>query len=107
MNLVLTEPLRISTALGTVLKLLPVAMAIGLPSQHRQDPSLFVRFLKRNGQRVPISPRELDRVQAYMARHATEALSEDGKRAFTDEGNALVECLPQVCGDPTVTADPS
>lgn len=107
MNLVLTTPLRISTALGTVLELLPVAMAIGLPSQYRQDPSLFVRFLKRNGQRVPIAPRELDRVQAYMARHATEALSEDGERAFTVHGNALVECVPKVCGDPTAAGDPS
>lgn len=98
MQILLTVPLKVQTAARKTIELLPVIMGNARPSE---DPGLFVRFLKKDGVRIPISPNEVLSVQRYMISNRTEALSEDGVRAFTIAGNALVECLPDVCMNPT------
>lgn len=100
MKLILTAPLRIKTLAGRTLDLLPVPMANGFPSGTCSPwKNLWCEFLKPQGLRLPCDGADINRVQAYMRQHGTEALSEDGEIAFTVAGNALVECLPEVCGE--------
>lgn len=100
MKLIMTAPLRIKTLAGQTLELLPVPMRHGFPSGTVAPwKSLWCQFLKTNGQRLPCDGADINRVQAYMGQHGTEALSEDGEVAFTVAGNALVECCPEVCGE--------
>lgn len=91
MQIHLTPPLVVKTALGTRLELMPVHMQDPKPSS---VPDRWLRFLKTEGKRIPISPTEAERCQRYMRQHETEALSEDAETAYTIAGNALVECLP-------------
>lgn len=86
----LTPPLAVSAATGRTLELMPVIMDT-LPG--RSDDQ-WAAFLKPDGQRIPLSPREVQRVQSYMQLNRTDAVSEDAKVAFTVSGTALVECLP-------------
>ena len=97
MQLLITTPLTVQTCTGQALELLPVPMHIGTPSRHS---SLFARFLKRQGRRLALTASEAAKVQAYMRRHGTEALSEDGDVAWTLCGDGLAECLPEVCARP-------
>lgn len=98
MQLLLTAPLRIKTTAGQVLELLPIPMANGFPSETIAPWSaLWCQFLKPNGRRMPCEAQAITAAQRYMRQHGTEALSEDGLVAFTVDGDALVECLPQVC----------
>lgn len=94
MQLLLTVPLAVETELHSAIELLPVQMDIKRPSN---IPELWLRFLKTEGKRIPVSPKQADRIQRYMLEHRTEALSEDGLQAFTISGDALVECVPEVC----------
>ena len=100
MKLILTAPLRIKTLAGKTFELLPVPMANGFPSGTVPPwPSLWSDFMKPGGRRMACDGADINRVQAYMGQHGTEALSEDGVTAYTVHGNALVECLPEVCGE--------
>lgn len=100
MKLILTAPLRIKTLAGQTLELLPVPMANGFPSGTVAPWSnLWCEFLKPGGRRLQCDGADINRVQDYMRKHGTEALSEDGESAYTVAGNALVECRPEVCGD--------
>lgn len=100
MKLILTAPLRIKTLAGKQLELMPVPMRNGFPSGTVAPwENLWCKFLKAGGQRMPCDGADINRVQAYMRQHGTEALSEDGEVAFTVAGNALVECCPEVCGE--------
>lgn len=94
MQIVLTVPLFVETALQGVLEFLPVQMTT-CPSKNLTK---WTEFLKPDGQRIPLAPRQIERCQSYMRSYETEALSEDGCTAFTIDGNALVECLPEVVG---------
>lgn len=94
MQLHLTVPLEVEDASKRTLELMPVVLEGPRPSD---IPDLFLRFLKPNGMRIPMSPIAISRVQRYMVANSTEAVSEDGVQAFTVAGNALVECLPEVC----------
>lgn len=94
MQLKLTPGLTIETAMQGELELMPVVMKITNPSE---TPSLWLKFLKTQGRRIPISPAAIAQCQRYMRQHGTEALSEDGIVAYTIASNALVECLPEVC----------
>ncbi len=86
----LTPPLVVSAASGRALQLMPVIMDT-LPG--RSDDQ-WSAFLKPDGQRIPLSPKEVQRVQTYMQLNRTDAVSEDANVAFTVSGTALVECLP-------------
>jgi hypothetical protein len=66
-----------------------------------KTPEKWQEFLKPNGQRIPLSPKQIERCQSYMRSYRTDALSEDAMTAFTIEGNALVECLPDSIGEHT------
>ena len=91
MQIVLTVPLFVETALQGKLELMPVLMK----SRPSTNQTKWTEFLKPEGQRIPLAPRQVERCQVYMRNYETEALSEDGSTAFTIEGNALVECLPE------------
>lgn len=91
MQLLITVPLFIETAMQSKLELMPVVMKT-MPSS---QPALYTRFIKAGGQRIPLSPNEINRCQRYMKGNDTEALSEDGSTAFTISGTALVECSPE------------
>lgn len=94
MQTIATSPLAVETAFHGPIELLPVYMDIQRPSE---IPAKFLQFLKPGGRRIPVSPRQADRIQRYMGSNSTEALTEDGLTAFTIAGDALVECLPEVC----------
>jgi hypothetical protein len=94
MQLLITPPLNVQTAMAGILEMMPVRVDISKPSK---VPELWLRFLKTGGRRIPLSPVEASRCQQYMQQHNTEAISEDGITAFTVAGNSLIECLPEVC----------
>lgn len=100
MKLIITAPLRIKTLSGKTLDLLPVPMAYGFPSGTcAPGKNLWSKFLKPQGLRLACDGADISRAQSYMQQHGTEALSEDGEVAFTVAGNALVECLPEICDE--------
>ncbi|EKD97767.1 MAG: hypothetical protein ACD_23C00750G0008 [uncultured bacterium] len=92
MQIVLTVPLFVETALHGTLELMPVQIT----SRPGTEDAKWFEFLKPKGQRIPLAPKEIERCQAYMRNYDTEALSEDGINAFTINGNALVECSPDL-----------
>ena len=92
MQILLTVPLCIETALQGTLELMPVRMT----SHPSTKQATWLEFLKPQGQRIPLAPKQIERCQVYMRSNNTEALSEDGSNAYTIEGNALVECLPDM-----------
>lgn len=92
MQIILTVPLIVETALQGQLELLPVHMT----SRPSTDPAKWSAFVKPQGQCIPLAPKEVERCKAYMRSHETEALSEDASTAFTIDGNALLECQPDV-----------
>lgn len=100
MKIKLTAPLFVRTKRSRKLELLPVPMKNGFPSGTTSPyKSQWAEFLKPAGQRLPLQVEDVNRIQSYMRRHGTEALSEDGTTAFTIAGCELVECDPAVCGD--------
>lgn len=92
MELLLTSSLNIRTKSGALLELMPVVMTT-MPSS---NPATFVNFLKTGGSRIEIDEAVADKIQRYMTKHRTEALSTDGLIAFTIAGTALVECNPDI-----------
>lgn len=76
--------------------LLPVPMR-ALPSG---DTALQEVFLKPGGEALSLHEDDAHRVRKYMARHHTEALTSDGKVAFTLRGNQLLPCDPMTAGQP-------
>lgn len=90
MQLQLTVPLIVRPFQGGKLELLPVVMD-KLPSW---KPNVFTQFVKAQGQRIALTPRDIDSVQAYMRQYSTDAVSEDGTNAFTLTQDGLLECLP-------------
>lgn len=92
MHLQLTVPLIVRPFSGGELELLPVVMA-KLPTW---KPQVFTGFLKPQGQRIALTPRDTDSVQAYMRLYSTDAVSEDGLTAFTVTQDGLTECLPDI-----------
>ena len=92
MNLILTVPLNIKTKTGRTLELMPVVMS-GMPSS-RSD--IFVQFLKTGSPRIEIDDATVNNIQAYMRKHKSEAVTEDGNVAWTIAGLTLVECDPDV-----------
>lgn len=90
MQLELTGPLIVRPLQGGKLELLPVRME-KLPTW---KPAVFTGFLKPQGQRIALTPRDIDAVQAYMRQYSTDAVSEDGLIAFTLSQDGLLECLP-------------
>lgn len=98
MHLSLTAPLTVCHIVSRKhYELLPVPMGHSKPSS---DPLLWRKFVKLGGRVLPVSPEDTQRLRAYMAKHGTEALSEDGVRAYTLNGEFLAECDPGVCGEP-------
>ena len=90
-------PLLIRSLTAPVMyALLPVPMR-ALPTQ---DPDLFSVFLKPLGKTLSLHEDDAHRVRKYMARHHTEALTSDGKVAFTLHGNQLMQCDPEAAGQP-------
>ncbi|WP_234265114.1 hypothetical protein [Hydrogenophaga sp. NFH-34] len=93
MQLLLTKSLNITSKNGVALELFPVHMENGFPSR---DPGLWLDFLyppsKENTHEL--SAIECEKAQDYMRKHQTEALSEDGEKAFTIAGDRLVRCKP-------------
>lgn len=94
MHLQLTPPLTIRTKSNQSMDLLPVPMKQGFPSK---IPGLWLAFLSPE-KRVELDPDTLQKVQSYMARHGTEAVSADGLTAWTIAGDGLATCNPEVCG---------
>ncbi len=97
MQLELTVPLNIKTEEGKSFEFLPVRMDFGFPSTR---PSLWAKFQEVNSiraKRYCVSDVDCDRIQAYMKKHNTEALSEDGETAFSITGGWLIRCNPEVC----------
>lgn len=95
MQLLLCSPLTVRHLVsGKAYELLPVPMAAPIPSR---QPELWLRFLRPQGRFVPITSDDAERVQSFMRRHGTEALSDDGEIAWTLAGSRLVECDPSVC----------
>lgn len=92
MRILLSVPLLLETALHGEMELMPVQMT----SHPNTDEAKWLEFLKPQGRRIPLAPKQIERCQAYMRDNKTEALSEDGITAFTINGNALAECLPDV-----------
>ncbi len=86
----ITPPLKVSAATGSDIEVMPVVMET-LPSCSDDQ---WASFLKPDGRRIPLSPKEAQKVQEYMRQNRTDAVSEDSNVAFTVSGNALVECLP-------------
>lgn len=97
MEMIKVAPLVVETAMSGEIEFKPVQLADPMPSE---TPDLWLRFLKREGKRIPLSPLTANKCQRYMRQHNTEALSANGIEAFTIAGNALIECLPEVCGSP-------
>lgn len=91
MQIILTFPLFVQTALHGKLELMPVLMK----SRPSTNQTKWIEFLKPEGQRIPLAPQQVERCQNHMRIYNTDAMSEDGSTAFTIEGNALVECLPE------------
>ncbi|MCV0438938.1 MAG: hypothetical protein K5880_09920 [Hydrogenophaga sp.] len=95
MHLTLTAPLTIRNLVSRkIYDVLPVPMANSTPSQ---QPVLWRRFMKLGGRVLPISKDDCERVREYMRNHGTEAISADGKVAFTLNGDFLAECVPDAC----------
>lgn len=91
MQIHLTVPLIVRTTSRKKLELMPVVMGDKLPSQ---SGAVFAQFIKPLGDRLSLDKTEVEKVQAYMLKYGTEALSEDGSVAYTIHGDGLVECLP-------------
>lgn len=99
-----TTPLEVMALCGRPLALIPVPMANGFPSgANPWYPSLWVKFLKSAkplGLRRSIRVEDVSRIQGYVRKYQTEALSEDGLTALTIAGYQLVECESDVCAAP-------
>lgn len=93
MELLNSQPLHVQTASLGEIKVQPVRM--NSPS-YQIKTSAWLSFLKKDGQRIPVSRTEAYKVSHYLGVHKTDAVSFDGKTAFTVAGNFLVECLPSV-----------
>lgn len=78
------------TAAGERYDLRPVPMKV-MPSA---SPSLWLKF---QGLHIPgalLTPEDQHRVQAFMRKHRTEALS-DGSLTLTLAGGCLAQCFPE------------
>lgn len=75
-------------------------LPVPLSTQPSADPAAFSVFFKAGGTLVSLHADDALRVRNYMKRHNTEALTSDGRVAFTLHGNQLLECNPDVCGQP-------
>lgn len=84
--------IQVQTALGFEMSLHPVQLNGVMPST---TPESWLKFLKSGGRRIPVSPRQIHAVQAFMRQHGTEALTPDGVTAFTVATNSLLECNPE------------
>lgn len=85
------------TAAGERYDLRPVPMKL-MPSG---SPSLWLKF---QGLHIPgalLTPEDQQRVQAFMRKHRTEALS-DGSLTLTLAGGCLAQCFPEAI-QPTTT----
>ena len=99
MQLILSTPLRIETAMDGELEVVPVHMNV--PSLHANT-AAWHSFLKKDGRRIPVSRDVSYRISAYMSKHDTSAVSEDGVTAYTVAGNFLLECLPHAVTQPEI-----
>ena len=92
MKIKLVSPIEITTNSGLKLELMPVVMDEAFPSK---DTAMWMKFI-RPGIKHAISGKAVSDLQAYMLKHETEALSEDGELAFTIAGCCLVPCDPEL-----------
>jgi hypothetical protein len=90
MQIHLTVPLIVETAFDGKLELLPVVTSVN------QSRAGMTELVKHLGQRIPISPTQVEICRRYMRSYESIALSGDGARAFALNGNALVECRAEV-----------
>lgn len=97
MELLNSQSLRVQTATLGAIDVKPVRMHT--PSNHIKS-SAWLAFLKKDGLRIPVSRSEAYKASHYMSEHKTDAVSFDGKTAFTVAGNFLLECQPEVFAQP-------
>jgi hypothetical protein len=92
MQLHLTVPLCVRTISGHPLELLPVVMTTRPSTERETNPAQWMHFLDIPGEAFPLSEGEAAKVESYMRSNGTDAISEDGIKAFALAEGRLVPC---------------